>query len=194
MVFCYISVIVGFCFIIHLLNELVCWVNGERRLEEKVRTIRSRRAVSPVIATVILVAVAITVAVAVAYWMGGIAGQYTQFEKVEIQTAICTVDNYGNWQVVVQLKNTGSATSTLTNVFVNEVEVSAYGASAPAALVDTITTDMTTATPFQIQSGQSRQITIWIGGNYGELSSGTTVNIKIHSAGGMDYVKLVKLT
>jgi hypothetical protein len=25
------------------------------------------------------------------------------------------------------------------------------------------------------------------------LSSGTTVNIKLHSAGGMDYIKLIKL-
>jgi flagellin-like protein len=33
---------------------------------------QKRKAVSPVIATVILVAVAITVAVGVSYWMGGI--------------------------------------------------------------------------------------------------------------------------
>ena len=45
---------------------------------------RSRRAVSPVIATVILVAIAITVSVAVAYWMGGIAGTFTTFEQVEL--------------------------------------------------------------------------------------------------------------
>jgi flagellin-like protein len=65
-------------------------------LEEKIkmgthktsRKDRSRRAVSPVIATVILVAIAITVAVAVAYWMGGIAGQYTRFEQIEIQSAL----------------------------------------------------------------------------------------------------------
>lgn len=36
--------------------------------------LKKRRAVSPVIATVILVAVAITVAVGVSYWMSGIAG------------------------------------------------------------------------------------------------------------------------
>jgi hypothetical protein len=49
---------------------------------------------------VILVAVAITVSVAVAYWMGGIAGQYTKFEKVEIQSAICTVGaGSGNWTI-----------------------------------------------------------------------------------------------
>ncbi len=47
---------------------------------------KTRKAVSPVIATVILVAVAITVAVGVSYWMSGISSQYTQFEKVEIQT------------------------------------------------------------------------------------------------------------
>ncbi len=52
---------------------------------------------SPVIATVILVAVAITVAVAVAYWMGGIASQYTKFEKVEIQTGVCTWNKSGTF-------------------------------------------------------------------------------------------------
>lgn len=51
--------------------------------------VRRRRAVSPVIGTVILVAVAITVSVAVSYWMGGIAGQYAKFEKVEVQTGVC---------------------------------------------------------------------------------------------------------
>jgi FlaG/FlaF family flagellin (archaellin) len=64
--------------------------------------------VSPVIATVILVAVAITVAVAVAYWMGGIAGQYTKFEKVEIQSAVCT-NNGTFWTIEMKLKNTGTA-------------------------------------------------------------------------------------
>lgn len=42
-----------------------------------INKLRKRRAISPVIATVILVAVAITVAVS--YWMGSIAGQYTSF-------------------------------------------------------------------------------------------------------------------
>jgi len=53
---------------------------------ETIDKLRERRAISPVIATVILVAVAITVAVGVSYWMSGIAGQYTAFEKVEIST------------------------------------------------------------------------------------------------------------
>lgn len=158
---------------------------------------RKSRAVSPVIATVILVAVAITVAVAVSYWMSGISSQYTQFEKVEIQTAICTLDIPGNWIIEVKLKNSGSKSSTLTNVFVNDVEVdggvggTGYDEIGPTA--SAITTSLTLITPFSIPSGASDTVTIWVGAGYGTLSSGTTVNLKIHSAGGMDYIKLVQL-
>ena len=157
--------------------------------------LKSKRAVSPVIATVILVAVAITVSVAVAYWMGGIAGQYTTFEQVEIQSVVCTIDGTSsNWEIIISLKNTGTATATLTNVFVNDIQCSTYGASSPDPTpVDTITTSLTTATAFALGSGDSNTVTIFVGANYSTLSSGTTVNIKIHSAGGMDYIKLIEL-
>ena len=148
---------------------------------------------SPVIATVILVAVAITVAVAVAYWMGGIAGQYTKFEKVEIQTAVCrklgtSPNEY--WNVTLKLKNTGTGTATLIGVFINNIEVDDYNATA---YVDdqAVTSMLETET---ISSGSTTQINVLIDyDNYKTLSSGTTVNIKLHSAGGMDYPKLVEL-
>ena len=155
------------------------------------RTIRSRRAVSPVIATVILVAVAITVAVAVAYWMGGIAGQYTKFEKVEIKSAPCTVDAFDNWVITILLKNSGTRTATISSVFVNDVEATTDG-TAPVALVTTITTDLP-STEKKIESGTEATIIVWIGGDHATLSSGTTVNVKLHSAGGMDYIQLVEL-
>ena len=66
---------------------------------ENMTKLRKRKGVSPVIATVILVAVTITVAVAVAYWMSGIAGQYTSFEKVEIQSAVITYESPAHWQI-----------------------------------------------------------------------------------------------
>ena len=153
---------------------------------------QTRKAVSPVIATVILVAVAITVSVGVSYWMGGISSQYTQFEKVEIQTAICTLDANSNWVVTISLKNTGSAPATITHVFCNNIEATADSA-APGAAVGTITTDLTTATPWKLDSGQSGTVILWVGNTYLTLSSGTTIDIKLHSAGGMDYIKLVQL-
>jgi hypothetical protein len=50
-------------------------------------------------------------------------------------------------------------------------------------------------TTHAITSGATTAIEIYIdAGLLGTtLSSGTTVNIKVHSAGGMDYIKLVEL-
>ena len=152
---------------------------------------RNRKAVSPVIATVILVAVAITVAVAVAYWMGGIAGQYTKFEKVEIKGVEVTTDTDGNWIVALTVKNSGTATATLESVYVNKVVCT--NGSAPTAAVDTITSDLSYSSAAQLTSGDEQTFNVWVGVNYGTLSSGTTVNINIHSASGMDYPKLVEL-
>jgi flagellin-like protein len=152
--------------------------------------IGNRKAVSPVIATVILVAVAITVSVAVAYWMGGIAGQYTKFEKVEIQSTLATIGSPGNWTVSMKLKNTGTATANLIGVFVNDIEVDNYNATFA---VGEWNTDMLSTQA--ITSGDTATIEIYISSSKPgtTLSSGTTVNIKVHSAGGMDYIKLVEL-
>jgi flagellin-like protein len=157
-----------------------------------VRKIRSRKAVSPVIATVILVAVAITVAVAVSYWMGGISSQYTKFEKVEIQSGVCTWNSTGtgHWKIALKMKNSGTATSTLNSAFINDVEVGTYGVNM-AAGSNIVVTNMTTSTT--IVSGATEIVNIYVDMGYASLSAGTTVNIKIHSAGGMDYIKLTEL-
>jgi archaeal type IV pilus assembly protein PilA len=149
---------------------------------------KNRKGISPVIATVILVAVAITVAIAVSYWMSGITSSYTKFEKVEIQTATCTNAATG-WTVTLSLKNTGTNIATVMNVFVNDVEATngVLGAT-------TLTTDIL-ATGKTIASGETQVVHVYVGNarvGY-SLSSGTSINIKLHSAGGMDYIKLVEL-
>jgi len=178
---------------------------------KNVRTLRKRRAVSPVIATVIIVAVTITVAVAVSYWMSGIASQYTSFEKVEIQTAICKYRETGDtgppataavdhWAIVIDLKNSGTKAATLTNIFVNDVETGYIDVATPASGASGILAqlDRTATTggddPLHIESGVTDWVTVWIvEGEYMKLTSGTTINIKIHSASGMDYIRLVQL-
>lgn len=147
---------------------------------------------SPVIATVILVAVAITVAVAVAYWMGGIAGQYTKFEKVEIQSGVCT-NNGTFWTIELKMKNTGTATSSLISAFINEVEVDNYDETGPVAGV--WATNLNTTVTTVVTSGDTVTVFFWMDSAKAgtTLTSGTTINIKIHSSGGMDYIKLVEL-
>ena len=160
---------------------------------------QTRKAVSPVIATVILVAVAITVSVGVSYWMSGISSQYTQFEKVEIQTAYSTKTTGSGWLITMNLKNSGTSAASLTDVFINDVPLNttAYSAAAfPDGSGDQVVTDLTSGGQV-VGSGEAIVVYVWIwndGTNgYSTLSSGTTVNIKLHSAGGMDYIKLVEL-
>jgi hypothetical protein len=125
--------------------------------------------------------------------MGGIAGQYTKFEKVEIQSGVCSkLGAVGSeyWNVTLTMKNTGTATATLVSAFINNVEVTGYNASA--AVDGEAVTDMSDATT--IESGATFYVNMYVDyDNYLSLSSGTTVNIKIHSAGGMDYIKLIEL-
>ncbi|MEM2094866.1 MAG: archaellin/type IV pilin N-terminal domain-containing protein [Candidatus Bathyarchaeia archaeon] len=164
---------------------------------------KSRRAVSPVIATVILVAVAITITIAVAYWMGGIAGGYTKFEKVEISMITCSPKDTDNiWTITATLKNTGSAAATLNAIYVNQYSVVLASTKANAK-PDQCTSDM--PTDKTLTPGEKFDVNIYIDGtpitgfpngtpgNPAAFTSGTMLNIKFHSAGGMDYVKVVEL-
>jgi flagellin-like protein len=158
---------------------------------------KSRKAISPVIATVILVAVAITIAVAVSYWMSGISSSYTKFEKVEIQSSQCVKTGTAGtvnaaWNVTLSLKNSGSATSTINGVYVND-QIATLGQTIGTN--STLRTDVPAA-GLTIASGGTTTVKIFVGQAWpatAHLTSGTTVNIKIHSAGGMDYIKLIEL-
>ena len=74
---------------------------------------RSIKAVSPVIATIIIVAIAITMSIAVAYWVLGLGSSFTKYEKVEFSTAYVTGSEAGGYTVNLILKNTGSAAATV---------------------------------------------------------------------------------
>jgi hypothetical protein len=49
-----------------------------------------KRAVSAVVAAVILVAVGITIAFAMSLWMGGVTGTFVGYESVEFKNSVCT--------------------------------------------------------------------------------------------------------
>ena len=164
-----------------------------------------RRALSPVIAVVVLVSVTIVVAVSVAYWMGSIAGTYTQFEKVEIVSAYSSrVDDWtgdpdvpaswgveGGWNVTLVVKNSGSADATIDDVFVNGipygqfVNVTIRYGGDPYGFGGAVGAGATGTVEILVRAGTDQDIT---------FSSGSTLNIKLHTAAGKDYPKLIELT
>ena len=164
----------------------------------------SRRAVSPVIATVVLVAVAITVAVAVAYWMSGIASQYTKCEKVEIQSAWSEKNVACDcWEITLELKNTGSAASTTIRCFINDIPVNETGYNPSFDPSIHFNSSVRVGVSFDedagltLDSGEENTIKIYISYDpackFEALSSGTSITVRLHSSGGMDYVKIVEL-
>ena len=157
---------------------------------------RYRRAISPVIATIILVAIAIAVSISAAFWMSGTSSQYTGFEKIEIPTAYCTLNpaiNNTSWGVHLSLKNSGPNPSKLSYIMVNEKMVTEHNISEGGTLsgINAMGTSMSD-TGVILQSGETIDIKVWIGS--GLFSSGTSISVKLHSTSGFDYVKLVKLS
>ncbi len=173
------------------------------------RVIRlGKKGISPVLATVIIVAVTITIAVAISYWMGGIAGLYTRFEKIEISYANVQWDSTHNyWKITLKVKNTGSADATIDDIFLNGVTISdvksgtnTYANYDTSSTLDGLTFGNSTSSvsvSIPLNSGSSTYIGITLP-NQATMGSSTAVaglslEIKLHTSAGKDYPKIVTL-
>ena len=84
------------------------------------RLLKSRKALSPVVAAIILIAVTVAVSIAVAAWMGALTFTFMQTEQVSItaMTYSGTTNQTAN-TIILTVKNTGSSTLTLSSVTLN---------------------------------------------------------------------------
>jgi len=136
------------------------------------------KAISPVIATVIIVAVAIAISIAVALWLTGIVGGFTSVENLQITYAYANKTSTG-WSIQLRVENKGTGTATIDQVFVNGIPI------------DNQTIKIFQGLPFSIDPGKSGEITINLPS--GTFSSGQQVEIKLHTASGKEYPKMVTL-
>ena len=141
----------------------------------------NNKGISPVIATVILVAVAIAIAIAVAFWMTGIIGLFTRFEKIEI-TYIYATKTDSQWTINLKVKNTGTADATIDEIFINGKPSSSAGA--------TVDPSVGGGNTYTLSAGTEATFTITIGTGF---TSGQSIEVKVHTASGQEYPKLVNL-
>jgi flagellin-like protein len=134
---------------------------------------RKKSGISPVVATVILVAVAIVIAIAVAFWASGLVGVFTRFEKLEIVSAIMTDER----TFTVRIRNTGSADSAIIQVVVQGRGIS-----------------QTINGRSQIRVGETLECTVDLGADTNSPPPGITVELAFHSAGGKIYPTAVLAT
>jgi hypothetical protein len=177
-----------------------------RELDDYKRSsgIQRKRAMGPIIATLILSAVTIAFSLTTWYLIPRAAAEYTSIESIEISTAICTIEN-GNWTIRVNLRNTGTTTVTFAGCFINDIEVDSYGeefvkqnewtTSMIKAKVRELKKKLKITEATIITSGQTKIVNIFIDPERPNtsLSSGTRIHIRFRTSSGMDYIILAKL-
>jgi len=135
------------------------------------------------------------ISIAVALWLTGITSGFTQTENLQIVSAYAVWDGKSKWNVTLVIKNTGTTTATIDNIFVNGQPISTLstgisgleykinsGSWTPIANLNSIS--------IQIRPGEKATISFNITkGTVGSITfdHGLTVNIKIHTASGRDY-------
>jgi len=137
---------------------------------------RGKSGISPVMATVILVAIAIVIAIAVAFWASGLVGVFTRYEKLEITSAY-----YTNGKVILTVRNTGSADASIDNIFVNGIPCDG-GCGGNS-----------TEVPITLTVGSSTTIDIDKPPNVNEWQSGVTYEVAVHTASGKTYPAAVQI-
>ncbi len=127
---------------------------------------RRKSGISPVVATVILVAVAIVIAIAVAFWASGLVGVFTRFEKIEIQSAYWDGTN-----VVIIAKNTGSSPAVVDMILANGAPC-LTNVNVPISIGSTFTTSFPGC-----ETGAGGSI----------IAGGVTNEIALHTTSGKTY-------
>jgi flagellin-like protein len=129
---------------------------------------KNSKALSPVVASIILIAVTVAVSVVVAAWMGGMTiGLMGNAEQAQV-TNVAFVRDSGTTTLSATIRNTGDDTITIS-----------------AAYIDGVQTTDTYAAGNTIAKGQSGALTIT---NSTALASGAVYEVKMVTAKGTSVI------
>jgi len=104
------------------------------------KILKSKKALSPVVASIILIAVTVAVSIAVAAWMGALTFSFMGgSEQVEIRNIA-----FSDATITLTVKNTGTSAVTIQEVWVNNVDHSANCTSTTALPVSISANDQKT--------------------------------------------------
>ena len=117
---------------------------------------KNAKALSPVVASIILIAVTVAVSIAVAAWMGALTVGFMATEEVKI-TSITFTDT----TITLTVNNTGTSPVTISEAWVNNVQMSSVDGldesiSANSGTQIEITTGVTDGYNYQIKLVSSK--------------------------------------
>ena len=130
-------------------------VNPKRRDKREMKKFRkSKKALSPVVASIILIAVTVAVSIAVAAWMGALTIGFMGTEEIKI-TSVKFVT--GTEAVNVTLTNTGTTDVTISEFWINGVQQTGMTYSAPGGVIAK-NTAMTAQVAYDWAAGSSYNV------------------------------------
>jgi flagellin-like protein len=94
---------------------------------------KSKKALSPVVAAIILIAVTVAVSIAVAAWMGALTFTFMKTEELKVQSHTWATNRTS---ISVTVKNTGTGAMTLSEWRVNDNVVSNVTYTSGAATLN----------------------------------------------------------
>ena len=137
---------------------------------------RAKKAISPILATVIIIAVTLVIAIGVIGWVMGIWGTFGSTEMLQIMP---DSKLYSNGAIALHVKNTGSATAVVTKIEIVGTGLSTTGSWTIPPGGDGYLSGTTIT---------STQVTISLGGS---LTPGASYQVKIYTAAGNVYSSVI---
>jgi len=121
---------------------------------------KNAKALSPVVASIILIAVTVAVSIAVAAWMGALTVGFMGSSSLNINDV--TFQGTGDSEILLAVRNTGTKSVTVAQVKVNNINYDFSGtATVPAGNSTTLTIDMTSGTPNAWVDGNPYKIDLY---------------------------------
>jgi hypothetical protein len=143
---------------------------------------RKRAALSPVLASLILIGTGFILASFFSLYFRETAFSYVKVEAIEYayiySTRNADVEN-SNWKIVLYVINRGTEPIDLISVFVNEQEVNVYGLIHGESLMSGFLTGTSLPlTGMTLKTGEGVEIYIWIGDQL--FSAGTNLVVSLN--------------
>lgn len=123
-------------------------------IEKKMKILKSRKALSPVVASIILIAVTVAVSIAVAAWMGALTVGFMGTEEIKI-TNMAFGGSGAN--IAVTINNTGTTPVTINEGWINGAKKTTFNPTLPsqidanAGLLLNITASWTTGGNYEVK-------------------------------------------
>jgi len=83
------------------------------------KLLKSKKALSPVVAAIILIAVTVAVSIAVAAWMGSLTIGFMETTELTITDLDFTIGDVSTGRIVVHVTNSGTSSFTVDRIRVN---------------------------------------------------------------------------